>query len=78
MAYVVSCEFLTAVLQSMTAFWDVTLCHWVSDLWCFKESLCLHLQGICSSRRGASTGGTAHCTPLLPCHFHWQLLFELF
>jgi len=30
-------EFLTAVLQSMTAFWDVTLCHWVSDVWCFKN-----------------------------------------
>jgi len=77
MACVVSCEFLTAVLQSLTAFWDVTLCHWVSNLRCFKESLCLHLQGLRSSRRGASAGGAAHYTPLLPCRFHWLLLFEL-
>jgi len=77
MAYVVCCEFLIAVLHSMAAFWDVTLCQRVSDLWCFKESLCLHLQGLCSSRGGASALGAAHCTPLLPCCFHWLLLFEL-
>jgi len=29
--YCVRCEVLTVVLQRIHVFWDVTLCHWVSD-----------------------------------------------
>ena len=37
-------QVLSTLLPKIQVFWDVTLCHGVSSLWCFKESWCLHLQ----------------------------------
>ena len=37
-------QVLATLLLKIQVFWDVTLCHGVSSLWCFKESWCLHLQ----------------------------------
>lgn len=36
-------EVLTAVLLKIQVFWEVTVCHSVSDFWCHKGQYCLHI-----------------------------------
>lgn len=67
-----SWEVCTVVLLGIQLFWYMTLCCWVSGSWHFKESLCLHLQGVSSTGGGASAGCAAYCMHILP-HLFYRL-----
>jgi hypothetical protein len=66
----------------MQVFWGMTLCHWVSSLWCFEGLQCLHLQGQgdcfltlkMKALPSFGTPGSAH--PVIQCHTPEDLNFQ--